>query len=47
MNTYTVDWYTSGGFNYRTTCGCTWDTVKRFRKLAKTLGETIKYEREK
>ena len=25
---------------------CDWETVKRFKKLAKTLGETIKYEKE-
>lgn len=45
MNTYTVNWY-SNGWNYRTTIGCDWETVKRFRKLAKALGETIKYEKE-
>ena len=44
-NFYTVDWYTDG-FCYRTTTGCDWETVKRFKKLAKVLGETIKYEKE-
>lgn len=44
-NSYTVNWYING-FCYRTTVGCDWDAVKRFRRLAKVLGETIKYEKE-
>lgn len=44
-NTYSVNWY-SNGFCYRTTNGVDWDGVKRFKKLAKMLGETITYEKE-
>jgi hypothetical protein len=40
---YSVNWY-SNGFCYRTTTGCEWEDVKRFRKIAKTIGETITYE---
>lgn len=40
---YSVNWY-SNGFCYRTTTGCDWEDVKRFRKIAKTIGETISYE---
>lgn len=40
---YAVNWY-SNGFCYRTTTKCDWEDVKRFRKIAKCLGETIKYE---
>ena len=41
---YTVDWYTSGGFCYRTTTECTWENVREMKLIAKALGETIKYE---
>ncbi len=41
---YAVDWYYSNGYCYRTTTGCTWEDVKRLRRVAKAIGETIKYE---
>ena len=41
---YSVNWYTSSGFCYRTTFNCTWEAVKECRKIAKSLGETITYE---
>ena len=44
-NTYWVDWYRNG-FCYRSTHGCSWDDIKEMKKLAKLLGETIKYEKE-
>lgn len=44
-NTYSVDWIRNG-WCYRTTIGVDWEGVKRFRKLAKALGETIRYEKE-
>lgn len=40
---YAVNWY-NNGFCYRTTTGCKWDDVKRLRRTAKALGETITYE---
>ena len=40
---YAVDWYCNG-FCYRTTTGCTWEDVKRMRRVAKDIGDTIKYE---
>lgn len=43
--TYWVDWYCNG-FCYRSTHGVTWDEVKEMKKLAKLLGETIKYTKE-
>lgn len=45
VTTYWVDWYRDG-WNYRSTHGVTWEQVKEMKKLAKTLGETIKYEKE-
>lgn len=44
-NTYWVDWYRNG-WCYRSTHGVTWEQVKEMKKLAKYLGETIKYEKE-
>lgn len=41
---YQVDWYTEGGWNYRTTFGCDWKAVQECKKQAKAMGETIKYE---
>lgn len=32
------------GFCYATHMNCTWEDVKTYRKIAKMLGETIKYE---
>lgn len=43
---YTVDWYRNG-FCYRTTLGCDMEAVKDCKRIAKLLGETIKYELEK
>ena len=40
---YAVNWY-SNGFCYRTTVGCDWEDVKRCRRTAKAIGETITYE---
>jgi hypothetical protein len=40
---YDVDWYCNG-FLYRTTTGCDWEDVKNLKKVAKLLGETIKWE---
>lgn len=40
---YSVDWIRNG-FCYRTTIGCTWEDIKNYRRTAKLLGETIKYE---
>jgi len=44
-NLYYVDWYTEGGFCYRTTSNCTWSDVLACKRQAKWLGETIKYSR--
>lgn len=44
-NLYYVDWYTEGGFCYRTTSNCTWADVLACKRQAKWLGETIKYSR--
>ena len=41
---YQVDWFTQGGWNYRTTMECDWDAVRRFKKLARLFGETIEYK---
>lgn len=41
---YWVDFYTSGGHCYKSVYDVTYDNVLRFKKLAKLLGETIKYE---
>lgn len=46
QTTYWVDWYTSSGFCYRSTHGVTMEQIKEMKKLAKALGETIKYEKE-
>ena len=43
--TYWVDWYRDG-WCYRSTHGATWEHVKEMKKLAKALGETIKYTKE-
>lgn len=41
---YWVNWYTSGGYCYRSTSNVDWDGVRHFKKVAKMLGETITYE---
>ena len=41
---YTIDWYTSSGFCYRTQANCPYSHVKNAKSIAKELGETIKYE---
>lgn len=41
---YIVHWYTSGGWNYRSTTQCTWDDVQDCRRRAKSMGETVRYE---
>ena len=41
---YCVDCYTEGGYCYATHHNCTWEDVKRLRKSAHALNETIKYE---
>ena len=41
---YDVDWFLSNGFNYRTTTRCKWEDVLDCKRVAKMLGETIKYE---
>lgn len=41
---YWIDFYTPGGHCYRSVYDCTWKDVLHFKKLAKILGETIKYE---
>lgn len=45
-NTYQIDWYTSGGWCYRTTIGVPYREIKEYRKQAKILGETIKVTKE-
>ena len=40
---YDIDWYLSNGFCYRTTRNLTWKEVLNCRKIAKSLGETIKH----
>ena len=40
---YSVDWFYNG-FCYRTTMGCKWEDVKECKRVAKLLGEEIKYE---
>ena len=40
---YSVDWICNG-FCYRTTMGCTWEDVKKYKRTAKLLGEKIEYE---
>lgn len=40
---YDVDWILSNGHCYKTTRNCMWEDVVRYRKVAKMLGETIKY----
>jgi hypothetical protein len=44
VNLYCVNWY-SNGFCYRTTMNCKWEDVQRLRRVAKSLGETITYEK--
>ncbi len=45
--TYLVRWFLDNGFEYKATSGCHWEDVLKCRKLARALGETIKYEVEK
>ena len=40
---YAVNWYCNG-FCYRTTTNLKWEDVKRIRKVAKDIGDTITYE---
>jgi hypothetical protein len=40
---YSVDWYNSYGFCYRTTNDCRWEDVLNCKRTAKALGDTIKY----
>ena len=40
---YTIHWY-RGDWCYRTTMGCPWAHVLEMKKLARTLGDTIKHE---
>ena len=40
---YNIDWI-KNGFCYRTTTDCPYSYVKKARRLAKALGETIKVE---
>ena len=40
---YSVDWI-KNGFCYRTTMECTWEDVKNYKRIAKLLGEKIKYQ---
>jgi len=40
---YAVNWYCNG-ICYRTTTNCDWDDVKRLRRVAKDIGDTITYE---
>ena len=44
-NIYWVDCYTSGGWNYASHSNCTWQDVLDLKRVAKLLGETIKYEK--
>lgn len=46
QTTYWVDWYTPGGFCYRSIHSVTMEQVREMKKIAKVLGETIKYEKE-
>lgn len=41
---YHVRWFTSGGYNYKDTSNDDWNGVRRFKKLARLLGERIEYE---
>lgn len=40
---YAVNWYCNG-FCYRTTVNLEWEDVKRLRRVAKDIGDTITYE---
>lgn len=44
---YTVHFFTSYGFNYRSVSDCPWSYVKECRALAKALGEKIGVEYER
>lgn len=44
-NLYWVDCFTEGGFCYASHDGCTWEDVQCLRRIAKILGETVKYEK--
>jgi len=39
---YDIDFISSGGHCYRTLSNVPYSEIKNYRKLAKTLGETIK-----
>ena len=40
---YAVNWYCNG-YCYRTTTELDWEDVKRLRKVAKDIGDTMTYE---
>lgn len=40
---YWVNWYRNGHC-YRSTSNVDWDGVRKYKKIAKVLGETITYE---
>lgn len=40
---YDIHWY-CGTHCYRTTSNCTFEQVQESRKIAKVIGDTIKYE---
>lgn len=41
---YDVNCINKGGMCYATHTNCDWDGVKRYKKLARILGETVEYE---
>ena len=41
---YDVSCYTQGGQCYATHRNCTWDDVKRYKKIASILGESVDVE---
>ena len=43
--TYQVDWI-KDGWCYRTTCGVPKDVLKKYRAIAKTLGEKLEISKE-
>ena len=45
MNLYDIDYILPNGHCYRTTSNATWSGVREAKKLAKMLGETIRYEK--
>ena len=45
QNLYDVDCISEGGVCYVTHLFCDWDAVKSYRRIARMLGETIRYEK--